>query len=214
MTNTATSPSAIPPAVRFLLGTILINAIGFGIITPVMPQLVMDLGHADLSEATAIGGSLSLLYAVTQFICGPLAGNLSDRFGRRPVLLGSLFGFSIDFLILAFAPTLAWLYVGRFMSGIFGASNAPAQSAIADLAPPEARPRLFGLIGAAFGIGFVIGPVLGGLLGELGHRVPFLRPRPSPWRISFMARSFFPKRWARRIAGRLIGAGPTRSGPC
>ncbi len=173
MTNTATSPAAIPPAVRFLLGTILINAIGFGIITPVMPQLVMDLGHADLSEATAIGGSLSLLYAVTQFICGPLAGNLSDRFGRRPVLLGSLFGFSIDFLILAFAPTLAWLYVGRFMSGIFGASNAPAQSAIADLAPPEARPRLFGLIGAAFGIGFVIGPVLGGLLGELGHRVPF-----------------------------------------
>ena len=164
---------AMPPAIRFLLSTILLNAIGFGIIIPVMPELVMDLGHASLSEATALGGSLSLLYAVTQFLCGPLAGHLSDRFGRRPVLLGSLFGFSADFLVLAFAPTLGWLYFGRFLSGIFGASNAPAQSAIADLVPPDGRPRLFGFIGAAFGIGFVIGPVIGGLLGELGHRVPF-----------------------------------------
>lgn len=170
----------LPPAVRFLLGTILINAIGFGIITPVMPALVMQLGHANLSEATAIGGSLSLLYAVTQFICGPLAGNLSDRFGRRPILLGSLFGFAADFLVLAFAPTLGWLYVGRLLSGIFGASNGPAQSAIADLSVPEARPRLFGFIGAAFGLGFVIGPVIGGLLGELGHRVPFSPPQLLP----------------------------------
>lgn len=173
MTQQHQGTQAMPPAVRFLLGTILINAIGFGIITPVMPALVMDLGHAGLSQATAIGGSLSLLYAATQFLCGPLVGNLSDRFGRRPVLLGSLFGFAADFLVLAFAPTLGWLYVGRFMSGIFGASNGPAQSAIADLAPPEARPRLFGYIGAAFGIGFVIGPVLGGVLGEFGPRMPF-----------------------------------------
>lgn len=163
----------MPASVRFVLATILINAIGFGIITPVMPELVMELGQANLSEATAIGGTLSLLYAATQFICGPLSGNLSDRFGRRPVLLGSLFGFSVDFLVLAFAPNLTWLYIGRFLSGIFGASNGPAQSAIADLTPPDARPRLFGLIGAAFGIGFVIGPVIGGLLGEFGHRVPF-----------------------------------------
>ena len=163
----------IPASIKFVLATILINAIGFGIITPVLPELVMELGHADLSHATAIGGTLSLLYAGTQFLFGPLAGNLSDRFGRRPVLLGSLFGFSADFLILAFAPNLTWLYVGRFLSGIFGASNGPAQSAIADLTPPDARPRLFGLIGAAFGIGFVIGPVIGGLLGEFGHRVPF-----------------------------------------
>ncbi|MEY3657826.1 MAG: hypothetical protein RL425_587, partial [Pseudomonadota bacterium] len=173
VTAQAHKEQAIPPAIRFLLGTILLNAIGFGIIIPVMPELVMDLGHASLSEATAIGGSLSLLYAATQFVFGPLAGNLSDRFGRRPVLLGSLFGFSVDFLVLAFAPTLGWLYFGRFLSGIFGASNAPAQSAIADLVPPDGRPRLFGFIGAAFGIGFVIGPVIGGLLGELGHRVPF-----------------------------------------
>lgn len=163
----------IPSSIKFVLATILINAIGFGIITPVLPELVMELGHADLSEATAIGGTLSLLYAATQFVCGPLAGNLSDRFGRRPVLLGSLFGFSADFLILAFAPTLTWLYLGRFMSGVFGASNAPAQSAIADAVAPEDRPRMFGLIGAAFGIGFVIGPVIGGVLGEFGHRVPF-----------------------------------------
>ena len=124
--------NGIPASIKFVLATILINAIGFGIITPVLPELIMELGHSDLSEATAIGGTLSLLYAATQFVCGPLAGNLSDRFGRRPVLLGSLFGFSVDFLILAFAPTLTWLYVGRFMSGVFGASNAPAQSAIAD----------------------------------------------------------------------------------
>ncbi|MFM7027895.1 MAG: TCR/Tet family MFS transporter [Chakrabartia sp.] len=173
MSDSDPSGQSLPPAVRFLLGTILINAIGFGIITPVMPELVMELGHADLSEATAIGGSLSLLYATTQFVCGPLFGNVSDRFGRRPVLLGSLFGFSADFLVLAFAPTLGWLFVGRFLSGIFGASNAPAQSAIADLSPPEARPRLFGYIGAAFGLGFVIGPVIGGVLGEWGHRMPF-----------------------------------------
>ncbi len=170
---TAEKANGIPASIKFVLATILINAIGFGIITPVLPELIMELGHSDLSEATAIGGTLSLLYAATQFVCGPLAGNLSDRFGRRPVLLGSLFGFSVDFLILAFAPTLTWLYVGRFMSGVFGASNAPAQSAIADATAPEDRPRLFGLIGAAFGIGFVIGPVIGGVLGEFGHRVPF-----------------------------------------
>lgn len=171
--TTEANEPRIPSSIRFVLATILINAIGFGIITPVMPELVMELGDADLSEATAIGGTLALLYAGTQFLCGPLFGNLSDRFGRRPVLLGSLFGFSADFLILAFAPNLTWLYVGRILSGVFGASNAPAQSAIADMTPPDARPRLFGLIGAAFGIGFVIGPVIGGLLGEFGHRVPF-----------------------------------------
>jgi DHA1 family tetracycline resistance protein-like MFS transporter len=163
----------LPPAIKFVLATILINAAGFGIIMPVTPRLVMELGHATLSEATAIGGTLALLYAGTQFVFGPLLGNLSDRFGRRPILLGSLLGFALDFLMLAFAPTLAWLYLGRFLSGIFGATNGPAQSAIADLTPPEDRARVFGLISAAFGVGFVFGPVIGGLLGEFGHRVPF-----------------------------------------
>lgn len=167
------SDYSMPREIRFVLATIFINAIGFGIIMPVLPQLVMELGDASLSEATAIGGFLSLTYAATQFVCGPLSGNLSDRFGRRPVLLGSTLGFAIDFLLMAFAPSLLWLFVGRFLSGVFGASNAPAQSSIADLAPPEARSRFFSYISAAFGIGFVLGPALGGLLSTFGHRAPF-----------------------------------------
>ena len=167
------SRKPLPPAIKFVLATMLINSIGFGIIIPSFPQLIMSLGHASLSGATAIGGLLSLTYALFQFIFGPIMGNLSDRFGRRPILLGSLLGFAVDFTIMALAPTLAWLFATRILTGIFGASNGPSQSVIADITEPEERSRLFGYVSAAFGVGFVAGPALGGLLAEISFRMPF-----------------------------------------
>lgn len=163
----------LPPAIKFVLFTMFIDSIGLGIIIPSFPQLIMSLGHADISRATAIGGLLSLTYALFQFLFGPVMGNLSDRIGRRPVLLGSMFGFAVDYVIMAFAQTLPWLFVTRVLTGIFGASNGPSQSVIADLTGPDERSRLFGYISAAFGVGFVAGPAVGGLLAEISFRMPF-----------------------------------------
>ena len=161
-------------AIGFIFITLLIDVIGFGIIIPVMPGLIEELTHVNLSEASKIGGWLLFAFAITQFCFSPLVGNLSDRFGRRPVLLASLLGFAIDYLFLAFAPTLAWLFVGRVIAGITGASFTTASAYIADISTPENRAKNFGLIGAAFGLGFIIGPAIGGLLGDFGTRVPFM----------------------------------------
>jgi DHA1 family tetracycline resistance protein-like MFS transporter len=120
-----------------------------------------------------MGGWLSVVYALMQFLCGPLAGNLGDRFGRRPVLLLSLAGLAVDYVLMGFAHTLALLFLGRLIAGVFGASFSPASAALADITAPEDRAKRFGLVGAAFGIGFILGPALGGLLGEFGHRMPF-----------------------------------------
>lgn len=160
-------------AVRFVCLTLLIDAIGFGIVMPVLPGIIMKLGHVGLADATRIGGWLGVIYAGVQFLTGPLVGNLGDRFGRRPVILGCLAGFSIDYALMGFAPSLGWLFLGRALAGLFGASYGPAGAAMADLSTPEDRARHFGMIGAAFGIGFVVGPAIGGLLGELGPRAPF-----------------------------------------
>ncbi|MGJ8536189.1 MAG: TCR/Tet family MFS transporter [Parasphingopyxis sp.] len=161
------------PATRFVLGTIFIYAVGFGIIMPVLPQLVVELGDITLPEATRIGGWLILTYALFQFVCGPFIGNLSDRFGRRPVLLVSLAGFSIDYAVMGFAPTLAWLFLGRAIAGTFGAAFSTAYAAMADIYDEKDRARGFGLIGAAFGTGFIVGPAIGGVIGEFGTRLPF-----------------------------------------
>ena len=160
-------------ATIFIVATILIDAIGFGIIIPVLPRLVMELGDLSLAEATWMGGWLAAVYAGMQFLCGPLAGNLGDRFGRRPVLLLALAGLAVDYLLMGFAPNLAWLFAGRIIAGIFGASFSPATAALADITAPEDRAKRFGLVGAAFGIGFIVGPAAGGLLGDLSHRAPF-----------------------------------------
>lgn len=160
-------------AAYFILFVILIDAIGFGIVLPVLPGIVMKLGHVDLPTATRIGGWLGVAYAAVQFVSGPLVGNLGDRFGRRPVLLGALGGFTIDYALMGFAPSLTWLFVGRALAGFFGASFGPAGAALADVSAPEERARYFGMMGAAFGIGFVVGPAIGGLLGEFGPRAPF-----------------------------------------
>jgi DHA1 family tetracycline resistance protein-like MFS transporter len=160
-------------AVRFVAVTIFIDAIGFGIVMPVIPALVMTLGHGTLAEATRIGGWLWLVYSAVQFLFGPLAGGLGDRFGRRPVLLGALAGFAVDYLLMGFAPTIGWLFLGRLLAGLFGASYGPAMAALADVSSEEDRARAFGWISAAFGIGFVVGPAIGGLLGTFGPRAPF-----------------------------------------
>jgi DHA1 family tetracycline resistance protein-like MFS transporter len=161
-------------AVGFIFITVLLDVIGWGIIIPVVPNLIKELINGDISEAAKYGGWLTFAYAITQFIFAPVIGNLSDKYGRRPVLLISLFGFSLDFLLLAYAPTIIWLFIGRILSGITGASFTTASAYIADVSTNENRAKNFGLMGAAFGLGFIIGPVLGGLLGQFGTRVPFI----------------------------------------
>ncbi|MDF2852730.1 MAG: transporter, family, tetracycline resistance protein [Sphingobacterium multivorum] len=160
-------------AVGFIFITLLIDITGWGIILPVVPKLVGELIHGDITEAATYGGWLGFAYAFTQFICAPLVGNLSDRYGRRPILLISLLGFGLDYLLLALAPSIGWLFVGRILASLTGASISTASSYIADVSTDETRTKNFGLIGAAFGLGFIIGPILGGLLGHYGARFPF-----------------------------------------
>ncbi len=160
-------------ALGFIFITLLIDVTGWGIIIPVMPKLIEQLIHGDVSTAARYGGWLNMSYAVMQLLFAPVLGNLSDKYGRRPVLLFSLFGFTIDYLFLSVAPTIFWLFVGRCISGITGASFTTAAAYIADISNEENRAKNFGMIGAAFGLGFIIGPVIGGLLGQFGARVPF-----------------------------------------
>jgi MFS transporter, DHA1 family, tetracycline resistance protein len=160
-------------AISFIFITLLIDVIGWGIIIPVMPTLIEELIQGDVSNAARWGGWLSFAYAIMQFICAPILGNLSDQYGRRPVILFSLFGFAIDYVFLSLAPTIGWLFVGRIIAGITGASFTAATAYIADISNEENRAKNFGMIGAAFGMGFIIGPVIGGLLGSFGPRVPF-----------------------------------------
>jgi DHA1 family tetracycline resistance protein-like MFS transporter len=162
-------------AIGFIFITLLIDVIGLGIIIPVVPKLLQQLlGSTDISKASQYGGWLTFAYASMQFLFSPILGNLSDKYGRRPVLLFSLFGFGIDYLFLSFAPSIVWLFVGRIIAGITGASFTTASAYIADISTPENRAQNFGMIGAAFGLGFIIGPLVGGLLGEYGARIPFL----------------------------------------
>jgi DHA1 family tetracycline resistance protein-like MFS transporter len=161
-------------AIGFIFVTLLVDVMGFGIIIPVLPQLIAHLIHGTISDAAPYAGLLALAYASMQFLCSPIIGNLSDRFGRRPVLLSSLLGFGIDYLFLAFAPTVWWLFVGRVIAGITGASFTTASAYIADISTPEKRAANFGMVGVAFGVGFIIGPVIGGILGSYDTRYPFL----------------------------------------
>ena len=160
-------------ALGFIFITMLIDVIGWGIIIPVIPGLIEELIKGDISEAAKVGGWLTFAYAITQFLCAPIVGNLSDKFGRRPVILISLFWFTLDYILLAVAPTITWLFIGRIIAGVTGASITTASAYIADISTPENRAKNFGMIGAAFGLGFIIGPVIGGVLGEYGARIPF-----------------------------------------
>ncbi len=160
-------------ALAFIFITMLVDTIGLGIILPVTPKLIAELTGQGMSEAARWGGWLFFSYALMQFFCAPAIGNLSDRFGRRPVLLTSLAVLGVDYLITALAPTIFWLFIARLLSGMAGAAYPTANAYIADVSPPEKRAANFGLVGAAFGIGFVIGPAIGGVLGQYGTRLPF-----------------------------------------
>ena len=162
-------------AIGFIFITLLIDVTGLGLIIPVVPKLIEDLLHTtNISKVALFGGLLTFSYAIMQFLFAPVLGNLSDKYGRRPVLLISLFGFGLDYLFLAFAPSILWLFIGRTISGITGASVTTASAYMADISTPETRAQNFGMIGAAFGLGFIVGPMIGGLLGEMGPRIPFL----------------------------------------
>ncbi|GGB57798.1 tetracycline resistance MFS efflux pump [Roseibium aquae] len=165
----------MPPkrALIFIFATVALNTMGIGLILPVLPDLLTELTDAPLSEAAKWGGLISLAYASMQFLVGPTLGNLSDRFGRRPVLLVSQITLAVDYIIMALASSLAMLFVGRILSGIAGATISTASAFIADVSTKEDRTKNFGLIGAGFGIGFIFGPAIGGLLGEFGPRAPF-----------------------------------------
>ncbi len=167
------------PAISFIFVTLLIDVIGFGIIIPVMPKLIIEMSGMTLETPHAVGYASTVgmwmlfAYAFMQFFCAPIAGALSDRYGRRPILLASLFGFGVDYLFLALAPTLWWFFVGRIIAGVMGASFTTAGAYIADISTPEKRAQNFGMIGAAFGLGFILGPPLGGFLADFGLRTPF-----------------------------------------
>ena len=167
------TPEAMKASVTFVFLVVLIDMIGFGIIMPVLPELITQITGDSLSAAAVDAGWLAFAYAIMQFFFGPVIGNLSDRFGRRPVLLGALGGYSIAYALMGFAPSLLWLFIARIVAGIMGASFSTAYAYVADVSPPEKRSQNFGLIGAAFGLGFIIGPAMGGLLGEYHIRLPF-----------------------------------------
>ena len=162
------------PAVPIVLMILLLDSIGFGIVLPVLPSLVVHLGHVSLTEATRIAGYMLVAYAIAQFFAGPVLGNLGDKYGRRPILLFCVIAFGIDYLFMAAAPTLVWLFVGRLIAGIAGATYGPANAVLADVTPPDKRGATFGLMGAAFGLGFILGPAIGGLLSSFGTRTPFI----------------------------------------
>jgi MFS transporter, DHA1 family, tetracycline resistance protein len=160
-------------AVTFVLITVFLDMVGFGLIMPVLPKLIETVGEVDIARAAVIGGWMFAAFSLAQFVFAPLMGNLADRFGRRPLLLLAILGLGLDFILMALAPTLEWLFVGRIIAGICGSSWIIASAYIADVTAPDDRAKAYGMMGAAFGVGFVIGPAIGGLLGELGARVPF-----------------------------------------
>lgn len=163
------------PAVLFIFITLVLDILGIGLVVPVLPKLIQHYQGGDVAAGSVSYGMLAALYALMQFLFAPLIGSLSDRYGRRPVILISLLGSAIDYFLIAFAPNLVWFAIGRIVAGITAANYAAASAYIADVSPPEKRAANFGLIGAAFGIGFIIGPILGGLFAHLGGvKMPFL----------------------------------------
>ena len=166
-------PAARKAALAFIFFTVLIDVVAFGVIIPVLPHLVQDFVGGDISTAAYWVGLFAFSFSLVQFFSAPVLGALSDRYGRRPVILLSCLGLGADFVLMALAPNIAWLFVGRLISAVTSASFTTANAYIADVVPPERRAKSYGMIGAAFGLGFIVGPLIGGVLGEVDHRLPF-----------------------------------------
>jgi DHA1 family tetracycline resistance protein-like MFS transporter len=173
MTYPAALSSPRRAAVIFIFTTVVLDVLALGIIVPVLPALVVDFLGGNMARAAQIYGLFATAWALMQFVASPILGALSDRFGRRPIILLSIAGLGLDYVFMALAPSLGWLFVGRVISGVTSASFATAAAYIADVTPPERRAKSFGIIGAAFGLGFVLGPALGGVLGSISTRLPF-----------------------------------------
>lgn len=171
--NTSTAPAARKAALAFIFITVLIDVIAFGVIIPVLPHLVQQFVGGDTSVAAYWTGVFAFAFSLVQFFSAPIQGALSDRYGRRPVILLSCLGLGLDFVLMALAPSLAWLFVGRIISAVTSASFTTANAYIADVVPAERRAKSYGMIGAAFGLGFIVGPLIGGVLGDIDHRLPF-----------------------------------------
>jgi MFS transporter, DHA1 family, tetracycline resistance protein len=167
------APTERKPALGFIFITLVLLVLGFGIIIPVLPNLVKQFNGGNVAQGSSSYGWLVGVYAVMQFVASPVLGSISDRFGRRKVILVALAGTAIDYVIMGFAPSLAWLFVARMISGMTAGTLATCNAYIADVTPPEKRAQGYGLVGAAFGLGFIIGPALGGLLGEISLKLPF-----------------------------------------
>lgn len=165
--------SARRAALGFVFVTVLLDMLAFGIIAPVLPRLILDFLHGDMARTSEAMGLFVTTWALMQFFFSPILGMLSDRFGRRPVILLSNFGLGLDYIVMALAPTMPWLFLGRVLSGITASSMPTANAYISDVTPPERRAKAFGIFGAAFGVGFVLGPALGGWLGAMNPRLPF-----------------------------------------
>lgn len=167
------SADQVKKSKNFILLAVFIYSVGFGIIMPVLPELIIELENVSLPEATLWAGYIGACYAIFQFLMGPLMGSLGDKYGRRPIFLISLCAFGLDFLLMGFAPSIIWLFIGRAIAGGLGAIFGPANAAMADLSDDNDRAKSFGMVGAAFGVGFIIGPAIGGFLGDWGTRIPF-----------------------------------------
>src|ERR1700753_2305351 len=172
-TRAASVAPARGAAVAFIFVTILLDMLALGLIMPILPKLIESFVDNDTAQAARIFGLFGTVWALMQFVFSPVLGSLSDRFGRRPVVLVSNFGMAADYVLMALAPSLPWLFAGRVISGLTSASISTAFAYIADVTPPERRAAVFGRIGAAFGAGFVLGPAMGGRVREIGPRLPF-----------------------------------------
>ena len=171
--NTIPASGARKAALAFIFVTVLIDVVAFGVIIPVLPHLVQQFSGGNVSTAAYWVGIFAFAFSIVQFFSAPVLGALSDRYGRRPVILLSCLGLGVDFVFMALAPTLAWLFVGRIISAVTSANFSTANAYIADVLPPEGRAKGYGMIGAAFGLGFIVGPLIGGVLGDINHRLPF-----------------------------------------
>ncbi len=178
---------------RFILLAVFIYSVGFGIIMPVLPDLIIELENISLADATFLAGLMGASYAIFQFLMGPLMGSFGDKYGRRPVFLISLCAFGVDFLLMGLAPSIIWLFIGRSIAGGLGAIFGPANAAMADLSNDDDRAASFGLVGAAFGVGFIIGPAIGGYLGDLGTRIPFFVAGLLALSVAIYGYFFFPE---------------------